>query len=427
MGNQMNIGKQMNMRRTFTILLFLFTAVLVHAQEITGVWQGHFRSNPLSPRSSIGDDIRYKFEVQIAQKGKLFEAVTYSYLSTLFYGKASATGTVNPKTGKVLLQEGKLLEFRDQLGGGVCIMTCFLQYSKSGDEEFLEGTYSSMSVQDSSNCGRGTVFLRRVSTSDFYKEPFVAKREEELENKKKTPAPSLSPKTPPPSARTRPAAKTPPAIAVTPKPATLNPASPNSGSSKSGSPKSSTSKTTDQQSTTPDLVAKSATPKTTHPKTPANNPVSPPLSKTTPGLTGLATTNDTAKGGNISKNFSVITPEVLRSRSNELVKTITVNTNEVVLNIYDDGAIDNDTISVFLDKKQVISHAMLTDRAIVLTLHMDESSNYHELVMVAENEGTIPPNTSLMIVKAGDQRYEVRITSTEQKNAVVIFKYEKPK
>jgi len=45
--------------------------------------------------------------------------------------------------------------------------------------------------------------------------------------------------------------------------------------------------------------------------------------------------------------------------------------------------------------------------------------------MVAENLGEIPPNTSLMVVKAGKQQYEVRITSTEQKNAVIVFKYEK--
>ena len=45
--------------------------------------------------------------------------------------------------------------------------------------------------------------------------------------------------------------------------------------------------------------------------------------------------------------------------------------------------------------------------------------------MVAENLGEIPPNTSLMIVKAGDKEYEVRITSTEQKNAVVKFQYVK--
>jgi hypothetical protein len=102
-----------------------------------------------------------------------------------------------------------------------------------------------------------------------------------------------------------------------------------------------------------------------------------------------------------------------------------VDTREVVLNIYDDGAIDHDTVSVYLDKKLIISHAMLTDRPLVVNLHLDDSNDYHELVLVAENEGEIPPNTSLMIVKAGDKEYEVRITSTEQKNAMVTFQYQK--
>ena len=50
--------------------------------------------------------------------------------------------------------------------------------------------------------------------------------------------------------------------------------------------------------------------------------------------------------------------------------------------------------------------------------------SFHELVMVAENLGEIPPNTSLMIVNAEGNRYEIRITSTEQKNAVVQFRFE---
>ena len=58
---------------------------------------------------------------------------------------------------------------------------------------------------------------------------------------------------------------------------------------------------------------------------------------------------------------------------------------------------------------------------------MDEDNSEHELVMVADNLGRIPPNTSLMIVEAGEKRYDVRITSTEQKNAVIRFKYQKPK
>jgi hypothetical protein len=140
--------------------------------------------------------------------------------------------------------------------------------------------------------------------------------------------------------------------------------------------------------------------------------------------------NDTTGNtGKIEKPEKIVAttpiPLVLSTRANELIQSITLNTNEVTLDIYDDGAIDNDTISVYLDKKLIVSNGRLSDQPIVVKLHLDESNNYHELIMVAENEGDIPPNTSLMIVKAGDKRYEVRITSTEQKNAVVIFKYEK--
>ena len=120
-------------------------------------------------------------------------------------------------------------------------------------------------------------------------------------------------------------------------------------------------------------------------------------------------------------------PMVLKSRANEVVQTLSISSNEITVNIYDNGTIDHDTISVYLDKKLVINHQMLTTNAITLKLKMDESTAYHELVMVADNLGDIPPNTSLMVVKAGEKQYEVRIASTEQKNAVVIFKYEKPR
>jgi hypothetical protein len=132
--------------------------------------------------------------------------------------------------------------------------------------------------------------------------------------------------------------------------------------------------------------------------------------------------NDSA---GLGRKFPTIPPRVLVERENQVVRTLVVHSNEVTLHIYDDGAIDHDTVSVYVDNKQMINHAMLTDRPLTLTIHLDETSDYHEVVMVAENEGEIPPNTSLMIVKAGDKEYEVRITSTEQKNAVVRFQYAK--
>ena len=444
------------MRKTFTFL-FILAAGLANAQDLTGVWHGHFRGNNLSTRSSLIED-RYKFEVQIAQHEKHVEAVTYSYLSSLFYGKAAATGSVNVKNGKVLLQEVKLLEVRNQTGD-VCIMTCFLQYSKVGDEEFMEGNFVSMNVRDSSNCGRGTVFLRKTASSDFYKEPFLAKREKELEeNAAKGVRPDTNNGTG--------TAKEPPVMAKTTKPVKppvkphLKEDKPLAGTTKPADPVVKNPKPGDPLvknfKTAPSTPANAATPNhppATNPNTsarvqkPAVTTPSPgekanadakradarltdkeakmgPLPKSNvPAVTAAGKGSDSIAG--IGRHFPVITPKILLSRSNVLVRTITVHSNEITLNIYDDGAIDHDTVSVYLDKRQVINHAMLTDRPLVLTLHLDDSEDYHELVMVAENEGEIPPNTSLMIVKAGDKEYEVRITSTEQKNAMVIFRFEK--
>lgn len=120
-----------------------------------------------------------------------------------------------------------------------------------------------------------------------------------------------------------------------------------------------------------------------------------------------------------------VIPQVLLTRQNELVKTINTTANEITIDLYDNGTIDNDTVSVYLDKKLVVTKQRLTEKPISIKFPLDENNMYHELVMVAENLGEIPPNTSLMVVKAGNKHYEVRITSNEQKNAVVIFKYEK--
>jgi hypothetical protein len=125
----------------------------------------------------------------------------------------------------------------------------------------------------------------------------------------------------------------------------------------------------------------------------------------------------------IPKTISI--PTQTRARENELTKTLTVRNEEVIVKLYDNGEIDDDTISVYLDNILLLSSKRLSTYPITINLKMDEDNAEHVLVMVAENLGKIPPNTSLMIVNDGDKRYEVRITSTEQKNAMVRFRYQK--
>jgi hypothetical protein len=73
-----------------------------------------------------------------------------------------------------------------------------------------------------------------------------------------------------------------------------------------------------------------------------------------------------------------------------------------------------------------ISQKMLTTKPVSMHIKIDMKHLEHEVIMVGENLGTIPPNTALMIVTAGEKRYQLYLTSDEKKNAMVRFTYEKP-
>src|SRR5689334_20519820 len=286
------------------ILFFLFCLVplLASSQDLTGIWRGHFQSNGSSMLERLyGVEDRYKFEIQLDQRNKLFNGVTYSYKTTVFYGKANCRGQVNDKTKKIMLEELKIVEVRMSEGSDACIMTLFLNYSKNGDDEFMEGTYTSMNTRDSSSCGRGTVFLQKVTTSDFYKEPFLVKREQEALKRKSSP---------PVVANTKPKAITKVAPPV----------------AKNSAPKKNKP------------TAQSQTKKTSTTSAPQKD-----VTATNPSrITIDPARTDTVKQIEKKITNTVPTPKVLANRQNELVKTLIVNTTEVQIDIYDNGTIDND-------------------------------------------------------------------------------------
>ncbi|MEI6945674.1 hypothetical protein V9K67_00625 [Paraflavisolibacter sp. H34] len=114
-------------------------------------------------------------------------------------------------------------------------------------------------------------------------------------------------------------------------------------------------------------------------------------------------------------------PPVLSTRANPLVREIETEAGEILLDLYDNGEIDGDTVSIYHNNERVVAHAALSQKPVSLRITVNEAQPRHELIMVAENLGTIPPNTSLMIVRAGTKRYEVFISSTRQKNAKVVI------
>lgn len=114
----------------------------------------------------------------------------------------------------------------------------------------------------------------------------------------------------------------------------------------------------------------------------------------------------------------------LTKRSFEPSPVFDVEADSIKIDLYDNGEIDNDTISLFINRKPVVVKQMLTDRAFTIELPID--STVTEVSMFAENLGKIPPNTAVAVVYINGERHELFLTSNYIKNATMRFR-KKPK
>jgi hypothetical protein len=112
-------------------------------------------------------------------------------------------------------------------------------------------------------------------------------------------------------------------------------------------------------------------------------------------------------------------PDLISTRENPLIKQIETKPGEIIIDLYDNGQIDGDTVSIYHNNELIVSRAGLSHQPVSFHIKVDTLHPHHELIMVANNLGSIPPNTSLMIITANDKRYEVFISSSEQKNAKI--------
>ncbi|CAN5724423.1 hypothetical protein BH11BAC4_BH11BAC4_23150 [soil metagenome] len=121
------------------------------------------------------------------------------------------------------------------------------------------------------------------------------------------------------------------------------------------------------------------------------------------------------------KTVDIPLAKVILSRENPVIKTIQTEPATMLIELYDNGQIDGDTVSIYHNNELVISHAGLSEKAISFKIKVDADHPHHELIMVADNLGSIPPNTSLMVITANKKRYEIFISSSEQKNAKLVI------
>ena len=112
----------------------------------------------------------------------------------------------------------------------------------------------------------------------------------------------------------------------------------------------------------------------------------------------------------------------LEKRNNDLIKEFTVDHDSISITLYDNGIVDGDSITLIYNDKVLTTHQLLTEKPLTFYIKIAAGNQRNELQMYAENLGSIPPNTALMIIYDGNKRYEVNIKSTEKTNGSVSFK-----
>lgn len=113
--------------------------------------------------------------------------------------------------------------------------------------------------------------------------------------------------------------------------------------------------------------------------------------------------------------------EKFLTREKVFNKEIQLEGDSIELRFYDNAEIDGDSISLFLNDQLIFEHIRLTEKAYIIKLAVQELKASNELIMVAENLGSIPPNTSYMLAIVGDKRYDAYLASTENSSAMIRF------
>jgi hypothetical protein len=152
----------------------------------------------------------------------------------------------------------------------------------------------------------------------------------------------------------------------------------------------------------------------------------PPVArKQKPGMVAIPPMPEpVAKREPVAKKEPVIAlPQTVEEKFTARKKTfaldIPLEGDSIELRFYDNAEIDGDSISLFLNEKLLFKHIRLAATAYTIKLPLTDLMDSNELVMVAENLGTIPPNTSYMIAEVGGKRYEARLASTENSSALI--------
>ena len=349
-----------------TIALFVFSFLMMGiqpsaAQKMSGQWIGGFTSAD-DPSGSSTD---YVLEIEVA--GAQVSGYSYTYFSMSgkrYFVICRLKGNFDKGSKSLSVNEVETVKTNTPPDFKNCLQSHELTYLKQAEKEILLGKWKP--VEKGSDCGKGNTSLeRKLLVTNLPS----AKKDEKSAPKKIESNPAQQKVL---------AEAEPKALPSIKKPT---------------EEKTNIAPKVSQQTVTEKSAEKMADPK----------PVMP------------------MEGGK-AKNLSESAKEKLTQRNAQVIKTIDVTGPFIKIDIYDNGQVDGDTVSIFMNGVLLIPAKMLTAKPITININVNEKDDVYDIVMFAESMGTIPPNTALMVVTTSTNRYEINITSTEQTSGSIRLK-----
>lgn len=422
-------------------LLFLMLALVqfspLHAQDLSGKWKGYFIPNN-DPESRI-----YIYEVDIIEnENHDLNVVTYTNLSGNFSAKAIATGFYSVNTKLVSINETKFEDINIVGDMQACLMMNFLTFTNNRGRGILQGTYISNNEKGTRDCGGGKVYLEKEGLIKKIANPVVKTVAKNAMTKNvKTPIPSTS------ANKTTAAvvSKIPSTIVKSKESSSSIISKPiaNSVANNAGNTIPKTNTSTQLKSPAPSSINSPVTVKKEGAAAIAQTPINISIASNTPvakvadpvviNISTAIKDSDTRKPNNEAKSESInannnpgnnndeTLPWVLLGRENKLIKRLTTSSKKISLDLYDNGTIDNDTIIIYDNNKVIANLKRLSYKAIHIELEF--TTGQHDIIIVAHNMGSIPPNTALVVLNDANSRQEFFITTTNKVNAKFEFVY----
>jgi hypothetical protein len=385
------------MARLLILFISLGLSTSLFAQNLSGRWVGYFTI------TNGAEEKNYPYEITISNgNNQIINAVTVTRFSNQFTATAIARGVFTPNANLLNLQETKFEQIRLDANVQGCLMNNYLSYQNNKGKETLTGTYLAKNAVNGSDCGMGSVYLSRDILSVISKS--ITKNNKQIAAIK----PNKKPK----------------AISNT-----------DDYTNKEPIIKDSIKVNTDYPKTT---IASNNIEVTTE-KNIKNNKVNivkdSTFSSETTNINRLLAKSASLNGNTKSKNSSseivenhphILMPWVIMSRENILVKKIITHSKTLSFDLFDNGTIDNDTITIYDNKILMLDRNRLSYKAVHFDINFSDSVKEHEIILVANNLGAVPPNTALLVYKDAKQSEELFINTNFTQNARLIIQYQPP-